>query len=85
MVFAFLGGLFLGGIFFGGLYYTSKKVPRAKNPALLMLLSLSLRMTILISGLYFIFSGDIIRLLIAIAGVFVAKYLILHLVKREVF
>ncbi|NCC81953.1 MAG: hypothetical protein EOM04_06765 [Clostridia bacterium] len=84
MVFSFLAGIVLGLIFFGGLYFTTKKLPASKSPALLMFLSITLRMIILIGGLYIVFNGEIIRLLVGIIGVFVAKYIIVYSVKRKV-
>lgn len=84
MVFSFLMGIVLGIVFFGGLYLTTKKLPYAKNPALLMFLSITLRMIILLGGLYFVFDGDFIKLLVAIAGIFISKYIIVYFVKRKV-
>ncbi len=84
MIFSFIGGIILGLIFFGGLYYTTKKLSIVKRPALFVIASIVLRMAILIGGLYFIFSGDIIRLLIAIVGVFISKYIAIYFVKKEV-
>lgn len=84
MIFSFIGGIILGLIFFGGLYYTTQKLSSVKRPALVVITSILLRMIILIGGLYYLFSGDIIRLLIAIIGVFISKYIIIHYVKKGV-
>ena len=84
MIFSFLGGIVLGGIFFGGLYYTTKMLPKVNKPALFMFLSISIRMTILLVGLYFIFNGEILRLITGIAGVFSAKYIIVNMVERRI-
>ncbi len=84
MVFSFLAGIVLGLIFFGGLYYTTKNLPISKSPALLMFVSITLRMIVLIGGLYIVFNGEIIRLLIGILGVFAAKYIVVYSVKRKV-
>ena len=82
MILAFIGGLFLGTVFFLGLYYTTRKVSQVKNPALFMIASALLRMTILLFGLYFISLGRLSNLLIAISGVLLAKYLIVNRVKK---
>ena len=84
MVFSFLAGILLGLVFFGGLYFTTKKLPDSSSPALLMFLSITFRMIILIGGLYIVFNGEIVRLLIAIAGIFTAKYITVYSVKRKV-
>ena len=84
MVFSFLVGIVLGIVYFGGLYLTNKKIPKGKNPALLMFLSITLRMIILLGGLYFVFDRDFIKLLVAIAGIFISKYIIVYFVKRKV-
>jgi len=82
MVYSFFGGIILGLIFFGGLYYTTQKLPKAKKPALLMFSSITIRMIILVGGLYLIFSNEISRLLIAILGVFISKYIVVKYVKK---
>lgn len=84
MLFSFFSGIILGLVFFGGLYYTTQKLPSAKMPGLIMIASISLRMIILIGGLYFIYSGDLIRLLIGIVGVFISKYIVIRFVKKGV-
>ena len=84
MFFSFLGGTLLGGMFFGGLYYSTRKLPELKRPGLFMLLSIAIRMTILLGGLYYLFDGKILNLTIALVGVFLSKFLIVKSVQKEV-
>lgn len=84
MFFSFLIGIFLGFIFFGGLYYTTSKLGTFKYPTLIMFVSFIIRIIILISGLFYIYSGYPSRLFIGILGVFITKYVVIHFVKKGV-
>jgi len=56
-ILAVMGGVVSGIIFFGGLYWTVRKVPDSKNPALLSLISLVVRMMITLSIFYLVMDG----------------------------
>jgi F1F0 ATPase subunit 2 len=51
-------GVALGVIFFGGLWWTVRIGLGSKVPAMWFLGSLGLRMTIALSGFYFVLQGD---------------------------
>ena len=51
---AWLAGIVLGGIFFGGLWVTVVKGVSSKRPALCFFTSLMLRMSITLTGFYFV-------------------------------
>ena len=72
-VLALLAGLLLGAIFFGGLWWTVRKSLSSQRPALWLLPSLLLRMSITLVGFYFISDGHWQRLLICLFGFIMAR------------
>jgi F1F0 ATPase subunit 2 len=66
-------GLALGAIFFGGLLWTVRKVASSPWPALWVLASLVLRMSMALAGFYFVSDGDWRRLLACLAGFAAAR------------
>jgi F1F0 ATPase subunit 2 len=83
MVFSFIAGLILGTIFFFGLWLTVKKMVDAKKPALLFLSSLFFRVSITLTGFYYISLGNWQRLLICLLGFITARYIIIHRTKSH--
>jgi F1F0 ATPase subunit 2 len=81
MVLAFIAGSVLGILFFGGLWFTVKKAIAAKVPALWIFGSFFLRISIVLTGFYFISSGNWKRLLICVAGFIVARFFVIHFTK----
>lgn len=81
IILAFIGGLLLGTIFFGGLWFTVRKLVTSKTPSLWFLSSFVLRISITLIGIYYIFSGSWLRLLICMAGFITARYIIIHYTK----
>ncbi len=79
---AFLGGLGLGAIFFGGLWLTIKKSVASRTPALWILISFFFRVSITLAGFYFIASGSWQRLVIALPGFIIARFLVFGVTKR---
>jgi F1F0 ATPase subunit 2 len=80
-VLAFATGIGLGFLFFGGLWWTVKLATKSKTPALWFLGSLTLRLSVVITGFYLIGVGDLVRLASCFVGFFIAKYLVIHLTK----
>jgi F1F0 ATPase subunit 2 len=78
MVLAFIAGSALGILFFGGLWFTVKKAVAAKVPALWILSSFFLRISITLIGFYFVSSGNWKRLLVCVAGFIVARFFVIH-------
>jgi len=83
MVFGFIGGIFLGIIFFGGLYWSVNKLPKVKHPALLMVISVLIRMIVLISGIYFLSGNDIKRILSTLGGVILVRIIMIFTVQKK--
>ncbi len=93
MILAFIAGLALGILFFGGLWFTVKKSINAKMPAIWFLSSFFLRVSIILTGFYFISRGSWQRLLICVFGFVVARFILIYLtrsisgktIKKEVY
>lgn len=73
LVLALVTGVLLGGVFFGGLWWTVRKVVSSKQPALWLLGSVLLRMSIALAGFYFVAHGHWVRLLVCLLGFVVAR------------
>jgi len=76
---AFLAGLALGVFYFGGLWITVQRLPTARRPALLSLASMAVRMAVTLGGFYLVMAGQWQRLLVCVAGFFIAR---IFLVRR---
>ncbi|WPL18171.1 F1/F0 ATPase, Methanosarcina type, subunit 2 [Thiorhodovibrio winogradskyi] len=74
-----VAGLGLGAMFFGGLWWTLRKSLASEHPALWLLGSLLVRMSLLLGGLYLVSGGQWPRLLAGLLGVISARFLILRL------
>lgn len=72
-------GVLLGTIFFGGLWWTVQKGFYAKHPGLWFFGSLLLRMSIALSGFYFVSGGHWERLLVCLAGFFIVRLIVTRL------
>lgn len=75
---AFTAGLAVGWFFFAGLWWTVRRLATARNPALLTLGSLALRMGVSLGVLYLVMAGDWRRLAAAVAGVVVVRLILVR-------
>ena len=66
-------GVLLGAIFFGGLWWTIRKGVSSTRPALWFLASLLLRMSIALTGFYFVSGGHWDRLVLCLLGFIMAR------------
>jgi F1F0 ATPase subunit 2 len=66
-------GFVLGLIFFGGLWWTVRRMLHSPWPGLWMLGSLLLRMAIVLSGFWLVAGHDWKRMLVCLAGFFIAR------------
>lgn len=73
---AALTGIGLGLIFFGGLWFTVRKGVASDQPALWFLGSLLLRMSVVLTGFYFISGGRWERLLACLMGFGLARLIV---------
>jgi len=76
-----LSGILLGAIFFGGLWWTVRKGFSSKQPALLFLSSMLLRICIVLAGFYFISGGLWERLLLCLLGFVMARLIVTLLLR----
>lgn len=72
------GGL-IGLIFFGGLWWTVRKSLTSRYAALLFMASLMLRMSVALTGFYFIGRDHWQRLLACLLGFVVARVVVMRL------
>ena len=76
---AWVTGGVLGTIFFGGLWWTVRKGVSSKQPALWFFGSLLLRMSIALTGFYFVSGGHWERLLVCLFGFVMARLIVSRL------
>ena len=79
----FVAGILLGILFFGGLWLTVKKALRSRIAVLWFLGSLILRLSIAFIGFYYIASGDWKRLLLALLGFVIARFIVMQYTKNR--
>jgi F1F0 ATPase subunit 2 len=73
-----IAGLGLGLFFFGGLWLTVRRIPEARRPVMLIIVSFLGRTGVSLAGFYLVAAGHWERLLVAIAGFFVARMLLVR-------
>ncbi len=76
-----LAGVVLGGVFFGGLWWTVHKGVASEHAALWFLGSLVLRTAVVLLGLYFVAAGSWQRLLAALLGLIVARFVVMRITR----
>ena len=80
LAWALAAGILLGSLFFGGLWWTTRKAVMADNPALWFFSSLLCRNGGVLTGFYFVTSGDWHRALACLVGFIVARLMVLRLI-----
>lgn len=73
-----IAGCLLGLLYFGGLWLTVRKIHEVAQPGLLILASFVVRMAAVLSGFYFVMSGDATRLIACLAGFLVVRQVMVH-------
>lgn len=81
---ALAAGLLLGGIFFAGLWWTVRKGVSSNRPGLLFLGSLLLRMSITLTGFYFIGRENWQRWALCLLGFVLARLVVKWLTRPPV-
>lgn len=76
-------GFLLGILFFGGLWFTVKKAVVLKNTALWFIASSLLRMSIVVTGIYYTAMGDWKKFLVCMLGFITARYVVMHLTRSN--
>ena len=81
---ALVAGLLLGTIFFGGLWWTVRKGVSSEHPALWFLGSMLLRMSLVLTGFYFVGRGDWQRLIVCLLGFIIARFIVMRLTRTPI-
>jgi F1F0 ATPase subunit 2 len=68
-----LAGVGLGAIYFGGLWWTVRRALSLRRPAVSILVGALLRMSVALSGFWFVAGGNWQRLLLCLLGFVVAR------------
>ncbi len=85
LLLAGLAGAGLGLLFFGGLWYTIRQLPQSRRPALLLISSFLIRLSLTLLGFSWILGGAaaaIDRLLVAFIGFLLVRLLLTRRLRR---
>lgn len=72
---AAVGGALLGLFYYLGLWFTLKRLSASPRPALLVLISFLFRLAVTLVGLYWITGGEGLRLIVALLGLLLARFM----------
>ena len=81
---AWASGAALGAIFFGGLWWTVRMSVSSQQPALWIFGSLLLRMSLALTGFYFVSGGHWERMLLCLLGFVMARSVVKRLTRPSV-
>lgn len=82
LILALIAGFGLGLFFFGGLWWTVKQLAHVQRPSVLIIISFLGRTAVTLVGFYIIASDRWERLLIALLGFILARFLLSYLTHR---
>ena len=78
---AWVAGAMLGVMFFGGLWWTVRKGVASQRPAVWFFVSLLLRMSLALAGMYFVSGGHWERLLLCLLGFVMSRFVVTWLTR----
>jgi F1F0 ATPase subunit 2 len=81
---ACFAGLLLGAVYFGGLWWTVRKCLTTPHPSLWLLGSALIRMSVTLTGFYFVSDGQWQRLLACLAGFIAARLIVTWLTRSPI-
>ena len=81
LVLAWVAGSAIGAMFFGGLYWTVRKGVSSQRPAVWFFVSLLLRMSLALAGIYVVSGGHWERLLLCLLGFVMARLVVTWLTR----
>jgi len=79
-----VGGAILGAIFFGGLWWTVHRAVSSAQPALWFMVSLLVRTSMVLAGMYVIAGGQWQRLIACLIGFAAARVGVMWFTRRAV-
>ena len=85
LILATAAGFLLGLFFFGGLWLTVQHLARSRHAALLMISSLLVRLTLTVSGFYFVMQETWHNLLACLFGFLIARTLVVRRLRPDVY
>lgn len=80
---ALMIGFVLGGFFFAGLWWTVRQGVRIKQPALLFLVSMLVRVGAVVAGFYWVAQGDYQRLVACLLGFVFARWIATRVTRQK--
>ncbi len=83
LVLALIAGLGIGLFYFGGLWLTVRRLPEARQPALLMFGSFLGRTAASMIGIFLVMGGELARLLACLAGIIIARLVLVRRLSPE--
>ena len=83
LLLSFSAGAGIGILFFGGLWWTVRRLETAERPALLTVSSFFVRTGLTVLGLYYIMGGQWERLISALLGIMVIRFLMVRLLSPQ--
>ena len=81
---AIIAGIALGAIFFGGLWWTVRKSLVSPRPAFWFLGSMLMRMSVVLTGFYFVGQGEWKRLVACLIGFILARIAVIRVARAQV-
>jgi F1F0 ATPase subunit 2 len=81
LVLAWVAGAMLGVMFFGGLWWTVRKGVASQRPAVWFFVSLLVRMSLALSGMYVVSGGHWERLLLCLLGFVMSRFIVTWLTR----
>ena len=76
LILPWTAGVLLGAIFFGGLWWTVRKGLTSEHPAMWFFVSQLSRMSVAVTGFYFVAGGQLDRLLACLVGFICARIVV---------
>ncbi len=78
LVLAWVAGAMLGAMFFGGLWWTVRKAVSSPRPAAWFFVSMLLRTSLALAGMYVVSGGRWQRLLLCLLGFVMARVIVMR-------
>jgi F1F0 ATPase subunit 2 len=77
-------GVLLGMFFFGSAWLVVRKLTVMKHPAIFFVSSMIIRISVVVTVLYALFSDSWLKLLLALAGLLIARSILIYIVKSGI-
>jgi F1F0 ATPase subunit 2 len=78
LIIALFAGMFLGALYFWGLWFTVRRLSETAKPFRLMFVSYTLRVGLILTGLYLVMGGRWERLAAAMVGFLIIREILMQ-------